>query len=82
MDGRGAGGALAGDARALSPDHPCRWAGGGLRGEPGISPLPSGDPVARVQQLKPSRQILPLSMAQLRRATRFLAPVLVKMLLT
>ena len=37
---------------------------------------------SREQQLKPSRQILPWSKAQFSRATRFLAPVLVKILLT
>ena len=36
----------------------------------------------RTQQLKPSRQILPLSIAQLSSATRFLEPVLVNTLLT
>ena len=36
----------------------------------------------RTQQFKPSRQILPLSMAQLSSATRFFEPVLVNTLLT
>jgi hypothetical protein len=38
--------------------------------------------VGRAQQLKPSRQILPLSMAQLMSAMRFFAPVFAKILLT
>jgi CYTH domain-containing protein len=41
-----------------------------------------GSSWGRLQQLKPSRQILPWSMAQFSSATRFLAPVLVNTLLT